>query len=952
MPRLLPEMIRGYLIARAQGNEQNYVVELRDEMERLAREGSPDEKMDVVQQLIFLNLRGHDTTWADFLALEVMSQDSYGAKRIAYTAAEQMWTSQSDVVLMATNRVQKDLTSVQPLLSSLVLAAMPSFLSLNLAHDVASDVISLMSAARPVVRQKAIMTFYHICLRYTDALRPGFIPLRARLDDQDTSVVFSALTVMSELCAHNVNNFIGLIPKFHKMLETSSSNWVTLRLIYLLRMLSGVEPRLPKKLIGPFTTILETTSSVTVLFECVRTIIEIPITNSILLTYATQRMQAFLEHEDTNLRFLCLSLFIKLIEIQPRLVAQHRELITQCLDSNDEATRLLALDLLAALANEKTIDGIVARMYDHFKQSKSVSFKNQLLKRVIEICSKNDYDLVNDFEWYISVLMDFVIEGGFDCYDVLAEQLLDLALRVPDTRERLVAEMGGLFENIEYKDATPLLLAASHIIGEYATDSEQFEHLMQPLVVNTDERVQESVINTAFRLYLRSESEKMEELEGMFPAKLSIFESSLHAEVQDCASLTNMIVKTLKKSHDGPAMSQFQEMLVNEIQEDFEPIERPAELDEPIEIFLEEENESAEPDAVVATHDVEVDLSGKPKVHGQRPMKVRRQKANAQKPKVIKLGPEKPVVQPKPKTQPGVLCADLANVILTDTIADEEMANLPRPMPYVQQELMKNQQNNSRSGRHRRHRRGESSAPAAAPPKPPPTNPVTGPKPRSRVQPLGENSCMLVSATEFFCRQESPNVLEIELSIQNQSMSPLTAIDISVQAPPTVAKPVSIPSYSQEIKPGEIASHRISIEVMNIVIPQKLRLFLIPTDSGMETLESQFRVFPSYFLLPGDEAGFEEAQQRAVNVEKRKPTTTAKPKEVLQCIVNVLRAAVMKSTDVQSRSLYARSTLNDEVICNLKIEVGALFIELRSTSLPLVKVLIREVEMKLQSLSG
>ena len=460
MPRFLAEMIRGYLIARAQGNEQGYVVELRDEMERIAREGSPEDKMDVIQQLIFLNLRGHDTTWADFLALEVMSQDSYGAKRIAYTAAEQMWTSQSDVVLMATNRIQKDLTSVQPLMSSLVLAAMPSFLSQNLAHDVASDVISLMSAARPAVRQRAIMTFYHICLRYTDALRPGFIPLRARLDDQDTSVVFSALTVMSELCAHNVNNFVGLIPKFHKMLETSESNWVTLRLIHLLRMLSGVEPRLPKKLIAPFTTILATTSSVTVLFECVRTIIEIPITNAVLLTYATQNMQKFLDNEDTNLRFLCLSLFIKLIEIQPRLVAQHRELITQCLDSNDEATRLLALDLLAALANDKTIDGIVARMYDHFKQSKSVTFKNQLLKRVIEICSKNDYDLVNDFEWYISVLMDFVIEGGFDCYDALAEQLLDLALRVPDTRERLVAEMGGLFENIEYKDATPLLLAA------------------------------------------------------------------------------------------------------------------------------------------------------------------------------------------------------------------------------------------------------------------------------------------------------------------------------------------------------------------------------------------------------------------------------------------------------------------------------------------------------------
>jgi hypothetical protein len=60
----------------------------------------------------------------------------------------------------------------------------------------------------------------------------------------------------------------------------------------------------------------------------VRAIIEIPITNTVLLTFAAQRMQTFLEHQDANLRFLGLLLFIKLMEIQPKLVAQHRELIT------------------------------------------------------------------------------------------------------------------------------------------------------------------------------------------------------------------------------------------------------------------------------------------------------------------------------------------------------------------------------------------------------------------------------------------------------------------------------------------------------------------------------------------------------------------------------------------------------------------------------------------------
>jgi hypothetical protein len=187
--RDLRDVIQGYLGARAVGAEQNFVSELVNQMQEEMHTRGPEDKMDIVQQLIFLNLRGHDTTLADFWVLEVMTFDAYGAKRIAYTAASQMWNSTSPVVLMAINRIQRDLTSVHPLLSSLALSSVPPYLSLDLSRDIAADVISLMSAARPVVRQKAIIAFYHICLRYPDALRPGFTTLKQRLDDPDNSVV-------------------------------------------------------------------------------------------------------------------------------------------------------------------------------------------------------------------------------------------------------------------------------------------------------------------------------------------------------------------------------------------------------------------------------------------------------------------------------------------------------------------------------------------------------------------------------------------------------------------------------------------------------------------------------------------------------------------------------------------------------------------------------------------
>ena len=133
------------------------------------------------------------------MILEVMSSTNYSLKRVCYTAAGFLWGLNSEVILMATNRIHKDLTTVQPLLTSAVLGGISQWLTAPLAQHIASDLISLISSARPDVRQKAICVFYQISLRYPDALKAGFHALKLRLDDADTSVLFATLNVMKIL---------------------------------------------------------------------------------------------------------------------------------------------------------------------------------------------------------------------------------------------------------------------------------------------------------------------------------------------------------------------------------------------------------------------------------------------------------------------------------------------------------------------------------------------------------------------------------------------------------------------------------------------------------------------------------------------------------------------------------------------------------------------------------
>jgi hypothetical protein len=521
--RSLSDIIRIYLALQKDSNPSDYVIAVFQDCQRLASSNRVEDNVSIVQQLIFFDLLGFDTSWANFMVVEVMALEDFSSKRIAYTAAAQFWTSASDAALMATNRISRDLTSISAVLTSSVLSSIPTYLNPSLASTLAPTVVSLMSSTHSGIRQKAIITFYHICLHSPESIKTGIQILRARLDDPDNPVIFSALSVTAELYAHNPKNFVPMIPKLAKMLDSSPGNWSTVKLVTILRLLCLAEPRLPKKLVTPFTSIIETTSSATVLFEVVKSIIEIPISNTVLLTFASQRMATFLEHRDPNLKFLGLGLFMQLLRLQPKLVAQHRELITQCLDSNDDLTRLLALDLLASVATAKTVDGIVNKLLNHFRLSKSSAFKNQLLTKVVEICSKADYAVVQDFDWYLSVLFDFINEGGVTCFDLLADQFVDLAARVPATRSRLVSELSIFFANPEYP--TRLILVALHIIGDYG-DKKQLNDVVGPTVVNLSERIQISCLSAAFKIFLRANGDDRSEVGQQFSENVVRFATS------------------------------------------------------------------------------------------------------------------------------------------------------------------------------------------------------------------------------------------------------------------------------------------------------------------------------------------------------------------------------------------------------------------------------------------
>lgn len=580
----LQETAKAYLKAIGDGTQDEKMAEILTKVQEQFKSFRSTPKMDAAQEVIFIGMNGYDTVWSDFNILDVMSIDNYSAKRIAYTAAELNWTPSSEVCLMATNRIARDLTSKNPLICSCVLTSIPNYLTAPISMHIANDIISMINSSKTFVRQKAITSFYHICCTHPEALKAGFTALKACLDDSDRGVVFATVSVFRMFCLLFPQQFTSLIPKFFKMLETTNVNWIRLRLIQILTQLNTVEPRTAKKLIPLYANIIDTVTSPNVIFEVVNSIIATGITDSNIIALSTQIIEKYIHSPDENLRFLGLSYFLKLLEMQPKLISQYREVISECLDNDNEAIRVKALDLLASLANAKTIDSVVSKIFDNIQLARRTPTKNMLAQKLIEICSQNDYALVSDFDWYISVLMDIVSERNISCYKLLGEQFLDLAVRVPTTRERLAKEMGNILSKISITAADPLLLIASHILGEYSSDPRDFQRVLQPVVSNFGGRVQSSCIQSAFKIYLRvaADEEKRKELEEAFALKLPMFEMSFFLDVQDRALCMDSLVKFLASEEGKPALDELSSVLnADDEEENEQALEYPSDIDLP-----------------------------------------------------------------------------------------------------------------------------------------------------------------------------------------------------------------------------------------------------------------------------------------------------------------------------------------------------------------------------------
>ncbi|KAK6952270.1 hypothetical protein Daesc_006805 [Daldinia eschscholtzii] len=414
-------------------------------------------KATALLKLVYLEMFGHDMSWASFNVLEVMASPKYHQKRVGYLAAIQSFRPDTEVLMLATNLLKKDLTAASTTTIALPIITLPHVITPSLALSVLSDLLPRLSHTHPAIRKKTIVTLYRLALVYPETLRAAWPKIKERLMDrtEDPSVTAAIINVICELGWRRPHDFLPLAPRLFELLVDSGNNWMAIKLIKLFATLTPLEPRLVRKLLPPLTEIIQTTPAMSLLYECISGIIQGGILGSgedadgreEIASLCVNKLRGMIMVDgDPNLKYVALLAFNQIVLTHPWLVAQQEDVILECIDSADISIRIKALDLVQGMVSGDNLVSIVSRLMRQLKLSsgdrratnnsgsgsgdsddedleKTIDsapksrdqspplpddYKIDVINRILNMCSQSNYGHLTDFEWYIDILTQLV----------------------------------------------------------------------------------------------------------------------------------------------------------------------------------------------------------------------------------------------------------------------------------------------------------------------------------------------------------------------------------------------------------------------------------------------------------------------------------------------------------------------------------------------------------------
>lgn len=420
------------------------------------------QKKKYVCKLLFIFLLGHDIDFGHMEAVNLLSSNKYTEKQIGYLFISVLVGASNELMKLVIQSIKNDLTSRNPIHINLALHCMANIGSREMADSVGSDIPKLLVSGDTIdsVKQSAGLTLLRLLRASPDMIPIGEWTSRIihLLNDQHMGVVTSATSLIEALVRKNPEEYKGCVSlavsRLSRIVTASYTDlqdytyyfvpapWLSVKLLRLLQNYPPPEdPSVRTRLTECLETILNkaqeppkskkvqhSNAKNAVLFEAINLIIHMD-SDPNLLVRACNQLGQFLQHKETNLRYLALESMCLLAtsEFSHEAVKKHQDtVITALKTERDVSVRQRAVDLLYAMCDRSNAEEIVGEMLEYL-ESADYSIREEMVLKVAILAEK----YAVDYTWYVDVILNLIRIAG----DYVSEEVWYRVIQIVINRD-------------------------------------------------------------------------------------------------------------------------------------------------------------------------------------------------------------------------------------------------------------------------------------------------------------------------------------------------------------------------------------------------------------------------------------------------------------------------------------------------------------------------------------
>ena len=502
------QMIKKVRACRTAEEERSVINKESAEIRNLSKDPNAPNKARNLCKAIYMQMMGYQTSFMQMSCINLLASSDFTEKRIAYSALPLVIDTTSQVLLLATSTIKKDLQNREnPEIQALALNSVGDICTPDMCREISMEVSNIIQNTEDSNVKKRAACAAVVIIKNCPEMMDSYIDkIPLLLEDRTHSVCLSGIYLVLEMINKNPS-IVEKIKKYHSMfvkyerslLSVSYSpefdvNGITdpflqAKILEILQYTAKDDKNLIDELADLFVSVQSITESskqtgYALQYEIIKAINNLNASSG-MKSLSNNILGKFLSSNDYNLKYIALNTLKDVARKDLASVQKHRALILEFLKDNDISLQKRALDLIYLIINKNNLKNITKECLIFLPKAED-EIKYELTKKLQDSIVKYSVS----YKWEIDSLIKMVINSKGKIYEDVLSQIINSLIKVKDLYI-YSSHKAFLVLKVKKNENNPALAKLCiYIIGElctYLTNNNTLNCKNESISVNEDD---------------------------------------------------------------------------------------------------------------------------------------------------------------------------------------------------------------------------------------------------------------------------------------------------------------------------------------------------------------------------------------------------------------------------------------------------------------------------------